>query len=186
MSLRNAAPQADLYITAELDLRPVRKANHLREKRAMQELARHMLDDPAAILPRFVDLALEITNGASAGLSLYEKDPAPGVFRWRHLRGVLSPFEDSLTPRNYSPCGVTLDQNAPVLSLHPERYYNWISDASIIVPEVLLVPLHLNRDEQLGTLWIVAHEEGHFTRGHADSMTELAAFVSIALRMLRV
>jgi hypothetical protein len=30
------------------------------------------------------------------------------------LRGLLSPFENATTPRNFSPCGVTLDQNAPV------------------------------------------------------------------------
>jgi two-component sensor histidine kinase len=35
-------------------------------------------------------------------------------------------------------------------------------------------------------LWIVSEKEGHFDRGHARVMTELAAFVGIALRMLKV
>lgn len=173
----------DLYITSELDRRPATSADYLQEKRALQDLAARMLDRPEEVLPRFVDLAMEITGGTSAGLSLYEKEPAPGVFRWRYLRGTLAQFEDATTPRDFSPCGVTLDQQTPVLSRHPERFYDWISDAGIVVPEVLLVPLYLGGEEPLGTLWIVAEKEQHFDRGHARIATELAAFVGIALRL---
>jgi two-component sensor histidine kinase len=175
---------SDVYITDELDLRVPKKTDLLQEKNALQDLARHMADHPAEVLPRFVDLAMEMTGGVSAGLSLYEENPAPGVFRWRYLRGVLAPFENATTPRDFSPCGITLDRNRPVLSLHPERVYDWISDANIVVPEVLLVPLYLQSKEPLGTLWIVSDKEGHFDSGHARVMTELAAFVGIALRML--
>lgn len=175
---------ADIYITEELDRRRQKKANYLQEKLALQDLAARMAEQPEEILPRFVDLGMEMTGGVSAGLSLYEAEPAPGVFRWRYLRGLLAPFENATTPRNFSPCGVTLDCNGPVLASHPERVYDWISSANIVVPEVLLVPLYLGGKEPLGTLWIVADKEGHFDRGHARVMTELAAFVGVALRML--
>ena len=127
----------DLYITGELDRRPVGASDPLGEKLALQDLAARMVDQPEEVLPRFVDLAMALTGGISAGLSLYEENPAPGIFRWRYLRGTLSPFDGATTPRDFSPCGITLDQNQPVLSLHPERFYDWISDASIVVPEVL-------------------------------------------------
>jgi two-component sensor histidine kinase len=175
---------SDVYITDELHRRPPKKTDYLQEKLALQDLAARMAEQPEDILPRFVDLAMEITGGVSAGLSLYEEDPAPGVFRWRYLRGLLAPFENATTPRNFSPCGITLDSNGPVLSLHPERVYDWISDADIVLPEVLLVPLYLGGKQPLGTLWIVSEREGHFDSGHARVMTELAAFVGIALRML--
>lgn len=175
---------ADLYITGELDRRAETAADYRQEMLAIQDLAARMADRPEQVLPHFVDLAMEITGGESAGLSLFEPEPAPGVFRWRCLRGTLAPFEDALTPRDFSPCGVTLDQNGPVLTLHPERVYGWISDANIVLPEVLLVPLYLSGAEPLGTLWIVSATEGHFTRGHARAMTELASFVGVALRML--
>lgn len=174
---------ADLYITPQLDLRRAGPIDHLSQKKAIMEIARNMADQPEEVLPRFVELAMQLVGGVAAGLSLYEPDPSPGVFRWRYLRGVLAPFEDATTPRNFSPCGITLDRNGPVLSLHPERVYDWISDAGIEVPEVLLVPLYIGGDQPLGTLWIVAETEGHFHRGHAESMTELASFVDIALRM---
>ena len=175
---------AEVYISEELRLRAPKRTDYLREKLALQDLAAMMADRPDDVLPRFVDLAMDLTGGVSAGLSLYEPDPPPGVFRWRYLRGMLSPFEHATTPRNFSPCGVTLDRNSPVLSVHPERLYDWISDANIVVPEVLLVPLYLGGKEPLGTLWIVADKEGHFDSGHARVMTELAAFVGVALRML--
>jgi hypothetical protein len=37
-------------------------------------------------------------------------------------------------------------------SRHPERVYDWIAEANIIVPEVLLVPLYLGGKAPLGTL----------------------------------
>jgi two-component sensor histidine kinase len=174
---------SDLYITAELDHRPHTLPDYRQEMLAIHDLAGRMADKPDDVLPRFVDLAMEIAGGVSAGVSLYEEEPAPGVFRWRFLRGALSPFDGATTPRDFSPCGVTLDEKGPVLSLHPERYYDWIANAGIVVPEVLLVPLYINGIEPLGTLWIVSEREGHFTREHARAMTELASFVGIALRM---
>jgi two-component sensor histidine kinase len=175
---------SDLYITDELDGRPAGIADYRQEMLAILELAGRMADDPEAMLGRFVELAMEITGATSAGISLYEPDPPPGVFRWRYLRGQLARFEDALTPRNYSPCGVTLDQKGPVLSRHPERAYNWIADANIVVPEVLLVPLYIVGTSPLGTLWIVSEREQHFHREHARAMTELASFVGAGLRLL--
>lgn len=180
-----ARPATDVFITEELGRRAPRKTDYLQEKLAIQELAASMADRPEEVLPRFVELAMKMAGGVSAGLSLYEEKPAPGVFRWRYLRGILSAFEGATTPRNHSPCGVTLDRNAPVLSAHPERLYDWIAEAEITVPEVLLVPLYLGGGAPIGTLWIVAGEEGHFDSGDARAMTELASFVGIALRMLR-
>ena len=83
---------ADVFITDELDRRAPKKIDYLQEKLALQELAARMADQPEEVLPRFVDLALEMTGGVSGGLSLYEEEPAPGVFRWQYLRGLLAPF----------------------------------------------------------------------------------------------
>ena len=184
--LRQAPPAiADVFITGELHRRSAKKTDYLQEKLALQVMAAHMADRPSEVLPRFVDLAMEMTGGVSAGLSLYESEPAPGVFRWQYLRGTLEPFNGATTPRNFSPCGITLDRNGPVLSAHPERVYSWIADANIVVPEVLLVPLYIGSEAPLGTLWIVSDKTGHFDSGHARVMAELASFVGIALRMLQ-
>jgi two-component sensor histidine kinase len=183
MGIWTGAPE-DLYVTSQLLARPEKPIDHLVEKSALLELSQRMLEHPEDVLPRFVELAMTMTGGVSAGLSLYEPEPAPGIFRWRHLKGLLAPFENATTPRNYSPCGVTLDENRPVLTNHPERFYSWISDAGIVVPEVLLVPLKLGGTDPLGTLWIVADKCGHFDSGHARIAGELATFVGTALKMI--
>jgi len=186
--VQNSSPPltvADVSITEELYRRAPPKTDYLREKLALQDLAVRMAERPEEVLPRLFDLALEITGSTSAGLSLYEESSAPAVFRWSHLRGELAPFEGVTTPRGFSPGGVALDHGGPVLLLHPERVYDWIAKAKIILPEMLLVPLYLGDKVPVGALWVVADREGHFDSGHARVLRELAAFVGIALRMLR-
>jgi len=172
----------DVIITRELERRPDMGHDARRVTAAIQELATRMVDGPDSVLPRFVSLAMQLGQGVSSGISIYEPDAVPPVFRWAFLEGSLAAFNGATTPRNYSPCGITLDANRPTLARHAERYYSWISDVNIVVPEVLLVPLRRG-DELLGTLWIVADRVGHFNRGHVAAVLELAAFVSVALQM---
>lgn len=177
-------PDVSLVYESNLDSRPAPQVDASREKSALLELAGRMHDAPSEILPRFVDLAMELTGAISAGISLLENDGSETVFRWHHLRGLLAPFEGATTPRNFSPCGVTLDRKAPTLTIRPERVYGWIPQ-DLTLPEVLLVPLYVGRSEPLGTLWIVAPRLGHFHHGHANAMQELAAFIGVALKMIR-
>lgn len=168
----------------DFELRPVPQMDADREKSALLDLAGRMHDAPCEILPKFVDLAMELTGGISAGISLLEEACSTSVFRWHHLRGILAPFEGATTPRDFSPCGITLDRDAPTLTIHPEQVYDWIPP-ELSLPEVLLVPLYIGRAEPLGTLWIVADRLGHFHGGHAATMRELATFIGIALKMVR-
>jgi two-component sensor histidine kinase len=179
-------PKPDVSIVYETDLaaRPAPEIDPGIEKTALLELAGIMNDAPANMLPKFVDLAMELTGGISAGLSLLEEDGPEPVFRWHHLRGLLAPFNGATTPRDFSPCGITLDRNAPTLTVHPERVYDWIPE-DLSLPEVMLVPLYVGRSEPLGTLWIVGNAVGHFHGGHSKAMQELASFIGVALKMIR-
>jgi hypothetical protein len=83
----------DLLITDELPDRLAHKADYQREKMAIQDLARQMAEQPDQVLPRLVDLAMELCGGQSAGISLYEaQPPGPGIFRWHHLAGRYANF----------------------------------------------------------------------------------------------
>lgn len=178
------APLSEIYITNQLSGRPPRRADYLREKVALQDLTTRMSRAPDEVLPRFVELAMQLTSGVSAGLSVLEPE-APTTFRWRNLCGTLSAFEGACTPRDDSPCGITLDENRPVLTRYSERGYQWIADTGVILPEVLLVPLFIDGPEPLGTLWVVSDEENHFDNEDARVATELATFVGIAIKMKR-
>jgi hypothetical protein len=131
-----------VLITDELWNRPPAKTDYLREKLALQDLVLQMADHPAEVLPRLAALAMELCQATSAGMSLYEAQPgSPGVFRWHYLTGQLTAFSGATTPRDFSPCGVCLDVRTPILMANAERFYPWIAEAKIRVPEVLLVPL---------------------------------------------
>jgi GAF domain-containing protein len=169
-----------VIVTDELASRRRVEVDATRLKKALLDLASRMSEDPGEILERFVDLAMDIGGGISAGISVLE-DATPSVFRWQFLRGSLAAFEGATTPRDHSPCGLSLDNDAPLLSRHPERYYSWIADAGIIVPELLLVPLRRGTDS-IATLWVLSNETGHFNGGHVDALLELAGFLSIALQ----
>jgi two-component sensor histidine kinase len=132
-----------------------------------------------------VALAMELCEADSAGMSLYEAQPgSPGTFRWHYLTGRLAAFSGATTLRDFSPCGVCLDDGTPILMAHAERFYPWIAEAEIVVPEVLLVPLFEGTGSPLGTLWIVGDEGKPFDAGHARVMAELAAFAGLAMRMI--
>jgi two-component sensor histidine kinase len=174
---------AEVFITDELERRVSRDPDYLREKLALQDLASQMSDHPKQVLPRLVKLAMDICGAESAGVSVLESQTQQ--FRWFALAGVLCTFEGATTPRNFSPCGICLDIDGPVLMQHPERAYDWIRDANISVPEVLLVPLRIKDRQSVGTLWIVSSRVPHFNADHARVMTELAAFAGMALRMIQ-
>ena len=172
-----------VYITDELDTRLRGQVDLNREKLAVRDIARQMANNPTQVLPTLVDLAIELCGAVAGGISMYEK--ADEVFRWHHLRGTLERFTGATTPRDYSPCGITLDNKSPILVQSPERVYSWLVDAGVSLPECLLVPLYVGEAEPLGTLWIVSEEIGHFNDGHASTMQELAGFTGIAVQMIQ-
>jgi len=174
---------ASVFITEELTRRRQSRPGIFRDTLPFHDLTKKMVDDPKQVLPLLVDTAMELCEAVSGGISLYEPEPAPGVFRWHYLRGDLEKFSGATTPRHYSPCGITLDRRSPVLVQRPERVYTWLQDASVSLPECLLVPLYIGSDEPLGTLWIVSEKEGQFDGKHADALADLAGFAGLALRM---
>lgn len=172
---------SNVFVTEELATRPAKRTDCQREKKAMLDLAGRLADASSEVLPRFVELAMEMTGAVSAGLSIFDAEREPDLFRWKHLHGSLARFEGATTPRNNSPCGVTLDANTPILVAHPERLYDWIAAHSLVLPEVMLVPLAVGDGEQLGTLWVVADAKDHFDSGDAQAVNDLAVFVGTAL-----
>jgi two-component sensor histidine kinase len=176
-------PIAGVIITDELLRRPPAKPDYLREKQAIQDLAQQMADRPTEIIPRLVALAMEICDGVSAGVSVL--DAETNRFRWLGVQGALAAMQGVTVPRENSPAGVCLDIGGPVLMVQPGRAFGWMQGSALPVSEVLLVPLQSKGAAPLGALWVIAKEAGHFDSGHARSMSDLAAFAAIALRMIQ-
>jgi two-component sensor histidine kinase len=182
---RAASQAQEVFITEELAKRPAKRTDCQREKTAILDLAGRLADASSEVLPRFVELAMEMTGAVSAGLSVFDAEREPDVFRWKHLHGTLARFEGATTPRNNSPCGATLDANQPILVTHPERLYDWVAAENLVLPEVLLVPLAVGGGEPLGTLWVVADAKDHFDSGDAQALADVAEFLGTALLLRR-
>jgi len=84
------------------------------------------------------------------------------------------------TPRDFSPCGVCLDQNAPVLFSFPERRFTYFQSAGVPFVEGLVIPFAV-AGRPIGTVWILTHTTEHaFDREDVRVMTELGRFAGMA------
>ncbi|KAB8332441.1 PAS domain S-box protein [Scytonema tolypothrichoides VB-61278] len=172
----------DILITEELSRRSPRPSNLQAENQALHTLARQLVNQPEIMLQSLVDIALELCNAGTAGVSLLEVLPSgEEIFRWNVLAGTLEQYVGGSTPRNFSPCGVCLERGAPVLFSHPERYFTYFQEAKTPVVEGLVLPL-IADNHALGTIWIMSHDEQrHFDAEDVRVMTSLADFTAAAL-----
>lgn len=181
------APLEDILITQKLKSRRRRKPNAHAENAALHGLARVMATAPDELIDTLLRTALELCSAGTAGLSLLET-PLEGepIFRWTNLAGALSKHLGGTTPRHFSPCGVTLDANAPQLFASPGRRFQYFNGLDFPIIEALVIPVDLG-GEIPGTIWVVSHdEEVKFDSEDTRIMIGLAEFTGCALRMTRL
>ena len=185
--LTTAARQAqldDILITGEIIGRKPRRTNHAAEKNALVALAREMSDRPRHLFQKLVDLALELCHAGSAGISLLKSGPEGEHFSWEALAGVYAPHVGRTTPRDFSPCGVTLDRNAPQLFSDPGRYFTYFNAVQPAIVEGLVIPLYV-QGRPIGTIWIVSHDERRrFDAEDVRIITSLGEFTSAAFHLV--
>jgi signal transduction histidine kinase/ActR/RegA family two-component response regulator len=153
--------------------RPTRPPNYEAEHRALAVLATEMAENPRNMLQKLVEIAVELCEADTAGISILEGD----VFRWESLAGVFAARRNNTMPRNASPCGVCIDQNATQLMYLADRCFPALTAEPRFV-EALLVPFQHN-NTPVGTVWIVAHtEQRKFDREDERIVRTLARFAS--------
>lgn len=159
-----------------------------RENLGLRRIAENAGDEPYAVLQGLLKGALELCGGgahtSTAGVSLLEPLPEGGEqFRWVALSGCLAAHVGGTTPRDFSPCGVCLDRNGPVLFARPDLKYNYFQAAGLEFTEGLVVPFtSKSHPTPLGTIWIVSHPPGrhHFDAEDVHLMKSLGSFAASA------
>lgn len=171
----------DILITKELSRRSPRLPNWQAEAQAMQPLARQMAQG-ADLLQTLVEIALELCQAGTVGVSLLETTPdGEDIFHWVVLAGTLAQYFGGSTPGNFSPCKVCLEHGTLQLFSHPERYYTYFQTANTPIVEGLVLPL-IADDRAIGTISIMSHDENrHFDLEDVRVMTSLADFVAATL-----
>ena len=178
-----AEPTATLEevdIRAALLSRPDRAPDYEREHAALAALTMELAENPRNMLQKLVEVAVELCDAGTAGISLLEGD----VFRWEALAGVFGAHRNSTMPRDASPCGVCITENATQLMYLPDRCFPALRAEPRFV-EALLIPFH-DHGTPIGTVWIAAHESRRkFDREDERIIGMLAQFASAGWQLWR-
>ncbi|HVE54010.1 MAG TPA: GAF domain-containing protein [Ramlibacter sp.] len=155
------------------------------EAEAFIALARTLVHVPGSALQRFAELAMEGTGADSAGISLEERDEQGAFFRWIATAGEFSRYVNGTMPRDFSPCGTTVDVAKPLVMRDPVRYYAYISQLHAPVHLVLLVPFR-RAGRPVGTVWVAAHTpHKNFSDADVRFVEHLGRFASDVLDAVR-
>ena len=178
-----AAALDDVVVTHQLSSRSRRAPDPVRENDALHALVRDLADKPRQVLQLLVDIALDLCDAGSAGVSLRERTPDGGeLFRWITAAGQLAAYVETAAPAD-SPCGVCLARGAPQLFARPARHFAYLA-AYPVIDEVLVIPFHVT-GELRGTLWVASHDPARrFDGEDVRLLTALADFTGATVHRL--
>lgn len=190
MSTQNsekAITEADVLITAALTDRPARQPDLVAQNQALHALAQQLTGDPQSMLKTVVRMAQELCGADTAGVSLLETlADGTSVFRWVAIAGALESWEQTTIPGNFSPCNMTIHGGGVQLYASPELYFTYLHHPQFPIVEGLLFPICAG-DRQLGTIWIISHNQQHqFDREDQRLITSLAGFCAAALQSIHL
>jgi signal transduction histidine kinase len=173
-----SATLADVDIRTELAARPTRPPNYAREHLAFGLLTAEMAENPRNMLQKLVQVAVELCEAHTAGISLLDGD----VFRWEAVAGVFASARGRTMPRSASPCGVCIDRDATQLMHLADRCFPALFAEPRFV-EALLIPFH-DHGRPVGTVWIVSHTiDRKFDREDERIVRVLSQFASAAWQL---
>jgi RNA polymerase sigma factor (sigma-70 family) len=174
----------DVVISDELLSRRIRTLHPRVEIKAMYELANLLPQGAHLVLKRLAQLAVELCDAGSGGISMLEARPdGDQHFRWRALAGELEKFEGGTTPREWSPCGQSLKSGKPMLYLYPARFFTYFQEIDLAIVEGLVIPMYAD-GQPIGSIWICSHDEQrHFDAEDVRIMSSLGSFVAAAVRL---
>ncbi|MDB5491584.1 MAG: Histidine kinase [Micavibrio sp.] len=178
--------QATVRITEQLEMRPDREIDLVIENKILHSLADALTSSPRKLLELLVDLACEICDADSAGVSLLEEQEGGAtLFRWVAMGGAHKKYLGGLAPREGSSCGECMDLNSAQLYAMPRRFHDHQTAADPVLVEELIVPIPgAESKEPIGSLWIASQSTGRkFDREDVRLLTRLASFTAAALRM---
>ncbi len=172
------ATLAEVDVLSELDTRPARSPDYEAQNLALAALAEEMAVNPRNMLQRLVEVAVDLCQADTSGISLLEGD----VFRWEAVAGVFAGARNGTMPRDASPCGVVIDRDSIQLMALPDRCFPALLAEPRFI-EALLLPFHAH-GKPVGTIWIVSHRpERRFDREDARIVKLLTLYASSAWQL---
>ena len=185
-STPRSATLASVLITEQLLSRICRQRDPKEETNSLRLLAEAATFSPQQLVDVFLRMPIDLCRAGTAGLSLLDTvSNGEQVFRWTNLAGRLAKHVGGTTPRDFSPCGVTLNCDSPQLFSYPGRYFRYFDEVNVPIVEGLVIPFHVGGKTE-GTVWIVSHNEGsRFDSEDVRIMTSLTEFAGCSLHLMR-
>lgn len=176
----------DIVTTEELHSRPCQKRDPRQETDAAELLSSALASSHSQLIDSLLKMLVDLCRAGTGGMSLLETNSdGEKILRWTNLSGKLAKYIGGTTPRNFSPCGVTLDCDSPQLFEYPARYFDYFKKVNVPIVEELVIPFHVGNKTE-GAIWIVSHEEGvRFDSEDVRIMKGLAEFAGCAIHMSR-
>jgi hypothetical protein len=149
---------------------------------SLLRLSRIFATPPSRVLQELSDVAAQLCEADSAGVSLEDVDPSGiAVFRWAATSGEYSRYLNAMLPRVWMPCGVCLETMRPQLVRVPRDHFAAMGVEAAPITDGMLIPWQV--DGIRGTIWILAHErELAFDSTDYQVMQTLADFAASAMR----
>jgi signal transduction histidine kinase len=175
----------EVLVTSRLRSRR-RRPNLEDENAALRKLAQVMAETPERLVDTLLNIALELCEAGSAGLTVMETlSSGDEVFRWTNMVGAMSPYVGRVSPKEETASYITVERNSPQLFLYPARYFAYAKKIEPAVVEALVLPVRMNSEKPC-VIWIVTHVPNvHFDAEDVRIMTALADFTSSGLGLLR-
>jgi signal transduction histidine kinase len=175
----------EVLVTSRLRSRR-RRPSPENENVALRKLAQVMAETPEMLVDALLNIALELCDAGSAGLSVLETLPGgEEVFRWTNLVGAMSQHVGGVTPKEQSASYLTTVRNCPQLFVYPARHFGYAKKLEPAVAEGLVLPVRMGHEKPCA-IWIVTHLPNvHFDAEDVRIMTALADFTSSGLRLVR-
>lgn len=175
----------DVLITGQLYERPSRQSDYQAENEGLTALAQELATAPGKVLQKLCDVALKLCRAHSAGISIKEEIDGVRIFRWRALAGEMSHYLQGMLPRDFAPCGIVVDENAPQLFTRPVLHFPYVQKVEPYIYEVLLIPFRV-AGRPVGTVWIVSStEERQFDAEDVRLLTNLSQFAAASYQALQ-
>lgn len=175
----------DLLADRNFTRRKRRQRDPRGEVKALRQLACAIAVGKDSVLQELVEVAVRYCGADSAGISLLETTASGEQrFRWIAIGGSFAKYLHGTTPRNYSPCGTTLDRNRPQLYSVTKPYYDFLGVEAEDISDGMLIPWIHGKTQ--GTLWAVSHRtRAVFCPADYQLLQSLAEFASIAISHLQ-
>src|SRR5258706_13900717 len=150
---------ADIIINYELLRRPARLRDYRAENDPLIALARTLADSPDQIWQRLAEIALQLCQADSAGISLIEQKDGEEVIRWKAVVGAFSNRLNTTLTKDATPCGCVIDRNAIILMHRADEAFSPLKSEPPRF-EILGTPFQVDA-RPVGTVWIAAHDPYH-------------------------